>query len=421
PPPRTNLTGTNFTDAHLQNTIFTNALITSTTDFAGANTTGAVGLPSPLPTSPPPPAPPSTGLDFSGQNLQNHNFAGANLVGANFSGANLQGAIFDGAALANANFSTPGHTTNLSGASFIGADLTNADFQGVNLQGANLDPPDTKGPIAVSSLTPQNDKRQPGARSGVQNVAPPPGTGSPAGHGYSGHPGSTTGVTAWQQAPHWQHSGIDGSAKTAGHTWNGQPHVGAFDRYTLPGNVTGKVGLTHTEPSLPQAGGPPAKTGGFTRYVISASTGNGFGNSKGVPGPQWLNQAGANGGTPHPRWLTQGSAANVSQTAQQSAGKSGGAVSQSGVPQGIAVAKEVVPQQVTAAAVATVPTPALQQITAAAKAATVSAVQQGGGAVNGAALPRWVTQGTANGGPAKGLPQTGAQPPTTSPSVSPKK
>jgi hypothetical protein len=36
-------------------------------------------------------------------------------------------------------------------------------------------------------------------------------------------------------------------------------------------------------------------------------------------------------------------------------------------------------------------------------------------------LPRWVTQGTANGGPAKGLPQTGAQPPTTSPSVSPKK
>jgi len=85
------------------------------------------------------------------------------------------------------------------------------------------------------------------------------------------------------------------------------------------------------------------------------------------------------------------------------------------------VAKEVVPQQVTAAAVATVPTPALQQITAAAKAATVSAVQQGGGAANGAGLPHWLTQGTASGGPAKGVQQTGAQPPTTSPSVSPKK
>ena len=373
-----------------------------------------------MPTSPPPPAPPSTGLDFSGQNLQNHNFAGRDLTGANFSGANLQGAIFDGAALANANFSTPGHTTNLSGASFIGADLTNADFTGVNLQGANLDPPDAKGPVSASRLTPRGDKQTPGAGSAPQNVASSS-QGSPvSGLSSNGHLGSAAGVTPWQNA-HWQHSPVGGPADKPGHTWNGQPHTGAFDRYTLPGNVTGKVGLAQTEPHLPQAGGPPAKTGGFTRYVISASGGNGLGNSKGVPGPQWLSQASANGSTSQPRWLTQGSAANVSQPAEQSAGKSGGAVSPSGVPQGIAMAKEVVPQQVTAAAVATVPTPALQQITAAAKAATVSAVQQGGGAANGAGLPHWLTQGTASGGPAKGVQQTGAQPPTTSPSVSPKK
>jgi pentapeptide repeat protein len=365
-------------------------------------------------------------MDFSGQNLQNHNFAGQNLVGAIFTGANLQGAVFDGADLTNANFTTPGHITNLSGTSFLGANLTNADFTGVNLQGANFDPPNAKGPIAVSSLTPQSDKQRPSAGAGVQNVAaaPAPGKGSPgAGLNQNGHPGSSAGVTAWQQHPYWQHSGMSGSAKTAGHTWNGQPHAGAFDRYTLPGNVTGNVGLAQTGPHLPQVGGPPAKTGGFTRYVISASGGNGLGNSKGVPGPQWLNHGSANAGTSHPRWLTQGSAANVSQSAEPSAGKSGGAVSQSGVPQGLAVAKEVAPQQVTAAAIATVPTPALQQITAAAKAATVSAVQQGVGAASGAGVPLWLTQGTANGGPAKGVQQNGAtqSPPTTSPSVSPKK
>ena len=147
----------------------------------------------------------------------------------------------------------------------------------------------------VSKLTPRGDKQTPGASSGAQNVASSSKS-SPAGHGYNGHLGSAAGVTAWQNA-HWQHSGIDGSAKTAGHTWNGLPHAGAFDRYTLPANVTGKLGLAQAEPHLPQAGGPPAKTGGFTRYVISASGGNGLGNSKGVPGPQWLNQASANGGT----------------------------------------------------------------------------------------------------------------------------
>src|ERR1041384_6963672 len=123
-------------------------------------------------------------------------------------------------------------------------------------------------------------------------------------------------------------------------------------------------------------------------------------------------------GTSQPRWLTQRSGANVSQSAEQSAGKSGGAVSQSGVPQGLAVAKEVVPQQVTAAAIASVPTPALQQITAAAKAATVSAVQQGVGGVSGAGVPLWLTQGTANGGPAKGVQQNGAaQPPLTAAAI----
>ena len=225
----------------------------------------------------------TTGPDFSGQNLQNHNFAGMDLTGANFAGANLQGAIFDGAELANANFSTPGHTTNLSGASFIGADLTNADFTGVNLQGANLDPPNAKGPLSANRLTPQSDKQTPGASSGSQNVASSS-KGSPgAGLNPNGQPGSAAGAKPGQNA-HWQTSAIGGSAVNPEHTWNGHSQKGAFDRYTLPANVTGTAVLSNKPLPTPSAGAQ-VHTGGFTRYVVSGNNGNAQ-VGKGTPQPQ---------------------------------------------------------------------------------------------------------------------------------------
>jgi hypothetical protein len=313
-------------------------------------------------------------MDFSGQNLQNHNFAGQNLVGAIFTGANLQGAIFDGADLTNANFTTPGHTTNLSGASFVGANLTNADFEGVNLQGANFDPPNAKGPIAVSSLTPQTDKQRPGASSTSQSAAPPAKGASSTVLNSNGDAGPAGSATTWQNAQ-WQHSQVSGAAGKPGHSWNGHPHAGAFDRYTVPANVTGTAALTNKPLPTPPAGGPPVNKSGFTRYVISGTSNAPLG--KGTPEPQWFSQASAAGNTPHPRWLTQGSAANVSQPVQQNVVATGAAGTK-----GIAPSPTPTPQQVTAAIKQATPPPALQQISA---------------AVKGTTTPLWLSQGSAAG------------------------
>jgi len=138
----------------------------------------------------------------------------------------------------------------------------------------------------------------------------------------------------------------------AGHAWGGNPHSGVFDRYALPGTVTGKAQWQkHAAPSGqpgPQPGTPASPptllphqhvdhptttvTGGFTRYVIPEISGaapkwqqpvnggaDGAGHQHwqlhGTPGtnganpPRLLPQgiAGTNGGNP-PKWLAQGTA-----------------------------------------------------------------------------------------------------------------
>jgi uncharacterized protein YjbI with pentapeptide repeats len=73
-----------------------------------------------------------TGGNFARQNLTNADFAGQNLTNANFGGANLTGAKFRKANLANANFSVIGCVIECEQqyATLTGADLTTADARG---------------------------------------------------------------------------------------------------------------------------------------------------------------------------------------------------------------------------------------------------------------------------------------------------
>jgi uncharacterized protein YjbI with pentapeptide repeats len=85
-----------------------------------------------------------TGGNFARQNLTNADFAGQNLTNANFGGANLTGAKFRKANLANANFSVIGCVIECEQqyATLTGTDLTTADARGAyylefsNLSGA---------------------------------------------------------------------------------------------------------------------------------------------------------------------------------------------------------------------------------------------------------------------------------------------
>jgi len=227
----------------------------------------------------------------------------------------------------------------------------------------------------------QNDKQKPGAGSGPQNAS------ALSKPGPNGHSGSAAGVTAWQNA-HWQHSQVSGLADKSGHTWNGQPQAGAFDRYKLPANVTGAAGLAHVHQQPPSvSGGAVGTTSGFTKYVISGNPGNAqLGSGKGAA-PQWLAQGTSAGSASQPRWLTQGSAANVPQPVQQTVATTG-AVG----PKGVAP-PPVTPQQVTAAIKQAAPPAALQQISA---------------AVKGTSTPLWLSQGSAAAVQVKGV-QPGTQ------------
>ena len=93
-----------------------------------------------------------------------------------------------------------------------------------------------------------------------------------------------------------------------------------------------------------------------------------------------------------PHWLTRGSAANLAHSRQQSFPPRGGSGPQPGALQGPAT-PPVTPQQVTFAIKQATTTPALQRINA---------------ALNGAAMPRWLTQGSA-AGRVKGVQKTGTQ------------
>jgi hypothetical protein len=297
----TNLTGANFTNAKLQDSIFTNAVITSTTDFQGANTNGAIGLPSTLPTSPPPPSPPISGPNYSGQNLQNHDFSGQNRRGANFSGANLQGAIFDNADLTGANFSNPtrGGPTNLQSATFKGTNLTNANFTGANLQHANFDPPAPSGHVSASVASGTHSKDHGYDRHVLSGA-----NGSdPRWHRHGDETGSRSG--SWH----------DAASGGAGHSWNGHPHAGAFDRYIVPDSVTGRAQWHHHEHAQQQSPGGAANGGasGFTRYVVSGNTGDqprwqqsGSGDTSGTRHRHWLSEGvGGSAGPAHPHWAAR--------------------------------------------------------------------------------------------------------------------
>jgi hypothetical protein len=321
PPPASNFTGTNFTNAKLQDANFTNAAITSTTDFRGANTNGAIGLPSSLPNFSPPPAPPSTGPNYSGQNLQHHDFSGQNLQGANFTGANLQGAIFDNADLTGAIFSATGKKpTNLQDATFKGANLTNADFEGANLQHANFDLP------AVSDARSASVAR--GTRTKDRDYDRHVVGGTNEGDRQWRRHGSETGAQIAGGHSWDRHS-------WTGHSWNGHPHTGAFDRYIVPDTVTGRAGWHHhhhwqqqqQQPNGTDSGGTAS---GFTRYVVSGNAGtapqwqrpasgdsggahhhhwlrDGIDGANAATSPRWAGQGGAADGTRRPHWLAQGS------------------------------------------------------------------------------------------------------------------
>jgi len=286
-------------------------VVTNTTDFNGANTNGAIGLPATLPNSPPPASPPISGVNFSGQNLQNHNFSGENLRGANFSGANLQGAIFDNADLTGANFASPtkGNSTNLQSATFKGTNLTNANFTGANLQHANFDPPAAGGLVSASAASGGRQKNHGYERHVVAGAD----GGDARGHRHGTETGAPNG--GWRDAA---------SAHHVGHVWNGHPQAGAFNRYIMsgtvtPGTVTGPaVWHHHHHLQQQQPGGTAGGASGFTRYVISGNTGNtprwlqpGSGDAPGMHHRQWLKDGvGAAEGTTHPRWTRQGNTAD---------------------------------------------------------------------------------------------------------------
>lgn len=85
-----------------------------------------------------PSCPESTGagVDYSGQDLTNHNFSAdppRSLVGANFSGAKLSGAIFAGQDLSSARFQNADMGPSKAPVNFTRATLNNTCFIGANL------------------------------------------------------------------------------------------------------------------------------------------------------------------------------------------------------------------------------------------------------------------------------------------------
>jgi hypothetical protein len=122
----------------------------------------------------------------------------------------------------------------------------------------------------------------------------------------------------------------DGAAGTIGHSWSGRPHAGAFDRYTAPDSITGRVEWHHHPRWQQQQPGvtTPGDTSGFTRYVVSGNAGtapqwqrpasgdasgahhhhwlrDGIGGANAAANPRWTRQGDATDGATRPRWLAQ--------------------------------------------------------------------------------------------------------------------
>jgi hypothetical protein len=117
-----------------------------------------------------------------------------------------------------------------------------------------------------------------------------------------------------RRAETWRH----GSAAGTTHSWSGSPQAGAFDRYILPGAVTGHALWQHQQDfshPQPQPGATATSTAdGFTRYVISGGARGtphwqppGPGDGSGPRRPHWVAEsAGAAHGVTHPNWYPPG-------------------------------------------------------------------------------------------------------------------